>query len=95
MKSGKVFGILMAIAAMTVAPLLANVGSIFGYLQKMNGMYFIPIFAVVIIGMLSKRVPAIAAKVALIIGFAVIAFGYFIPIGSSEKGMVYITNHIH
>lgn len=78
-KSGKVFGWIMAATAMGVAPLLAKTGSIFGYLQKMNGIYFIPIFAVVVVGMLTKRVPAFAAKVALITGFALIAIGYFIP----------------
>jgi solute:Na+ symporter, SSS family len=78
-KSGKYFGIVMALVAMSVAPLLANTGSIFGYLQKMNGIYFIPILAVVIVGMLSRRVPPFAAKLGLVVGFLVIATGYFIP----------------
>lgn len=78
-KSGKVFGWIVAVVAMCLAPLLANTTSIFGYLQKMNGIYFIPIFAVVLMGMLTKRVPSIAAKVGLIVGFAVIAIGYFVP----------------
>ncbi len=78
-KSGKVFGWSVALAAMLIAPLLAKTESIFGYLQKMNGMYFIPIFAVVLVGMLSKRVPAKAARIALIAGFSIIAIGYFIP----------------
>ena len=63
---------------MIIAPLLANTTSIFGYLQKMNGMYFIPIFAVVLIGMMTKRVPAIAAKIGLLAGFIGIALGYFV-----------------
>ena len=42
-------------------------------------MYFIPIFAVVPIGMLTKRVPSIAAKIGLVAGFAAIAIGYFVP----------------
>jgi SSS family solute:Na+ symporter len=62
-----------------VAPLLMGQKSIFAYLQMMNGLYFIPIFAVVLVGVLSKRVPALAAKTALIFGFAAIAAGYFIP----------------
>ncbi len=78
-RSGKVFGWIVAVLAMGVAPLLANTTSIFGYLQKMNGMYFIPIFAVMLVGMLTKRVPAIAAKFGLIVGFALIAIGYFVP----------------
>jgi SSS family solute:Na+ symporter len=77
--SGKVFGWVIAITSMTVAPLLAGQESIFGYLQKMNGLYFIPIFAVVLVGMLSKRVPAAAANIALVLGFTTIALGYFVP----------------
>lgn len=78
-RSGKIFGWVVAIIAMAIAPLLANTTSIFGYLQKMNGMYFIPIFAVVLVGMVTRRVPAIAAKITLLVGFAVIAVGYFVP----------------
>ena len=78
-RSGKVFGWVVAVAAMSIAPLLANTTSIFAYLQKMNGMYFIPIFSVVLVGMLSKRVPPKAAKIALVAGFFIIAVGYFVP----------------
>jgi SSS family solute:Na+ symporter len=78
-RSGKVFGWIVAVAAMCIAPLLANTSSIFGYLQKMNGLYFVPIFAVVLGGMLTKRVPAKAAKIALVAGFITIATGYFVP----------------
>ncbi len=76
---GRIFGTVIALAAMTVAPLLAGQDSIFGYLQKMNGLYFIPIFSVVLIGMLNKRVPAWAANVCLVLGVSVIALGYFVP----------------
>lgn len=77
-KSGQLFGTIIAVAAMVVAPLLAGQESIFGYLQKMNGLYFIPIFAVVLTGMLNRRVPAWAANLSLIAGFAMIASGYFV-----------------
>ena len=78
-KSGKIFGWIIAVIAMLGAPLLIGQTSIFGYLQKMNGLYFIPIFAVVVVGMLTRRVPALAAKLALVVGFAAIALGYFVP----------------
>jgi solute:Na+ symporter, SSS family len=77
-RSGQVFGTFIAIVAMIVGPLLAGQDSIFGYLQKMNGLYFIPIFSVVLLGILDKRVPAWAANVALVAGFAAIAIGYFV-----------------
>jgi len=78
-RSGKTFGWAIAVFSMSLAPLLAGQASIFSYLQKMNGIYFIPIFAVVVVGMLTRRVPPLAAKIGLIAGFAVIAAGYFIP----------------
>ena len=78
-RSGKIFGWIMAIAAMTIAPLLAGQDSLFDYLQKMNAIYFMPILAVVLVGLLTKRVPPIAAKLALILGILVIAAGYFLP----------------
>ena len=81
-KSGKMFGIGIAIVSMLIAPMLAGQESIFGYLQKMNGIYFIPLFAVIVVGMLSKRVPALAAKVGMGIGFTVIPFCYFVPAGA-------------
>jgi len=87
-RSGKMFGWIIAGAAMCVAPLLANTTSIFAYLQKMNGLYFVPIFSVVLVGLLSKRVPPIAAKVALIVGFTVIACGYFVPLTDADAKIV-------
>ncbi len=77
-RSGKIFGWIVAVVAMSLAPLLAKTESIFGYLQKMNGMYFIPIFAVVLVGMLTRRAPPIAAKFGLVAGFVAIAVGYFV-----------------
>jgi SSS family solute:Na+ symporter len=78
-KAGKVFGWIMAITTMIIAPLLAGQESLFGYLQRMNAIYFIPILAVVIVGLLTKRVPAMAAKIALVGGCLLIAAGYFVP----------------
>ncbi|MCM2971061.1 solute:sodium symporter family transporter [Larsenimonas suaedae] len=78
-KSGKVFGWIVAIAAMIIAPLLAGQESIFVYLQKMNALYFIPILAVVAVGLLNRHVPAIAAKLGLILGCLVIFLVYFVP----------------
>ena len=72
------FGWIVAIASMCIAPLLAGQTSIFKYLQFMNGIYFIPIFAVVLVGMLTKRVPPLAAKLGLLVGFSIIPIGYFV-----------------
>ncbi len=96
-----IFGVLITVGSMLIAPMLepapvaegqiAGKG-IFDYLQKMNGMYFIPIFSVVVVGMLTKRVPPTAAKFGLIAGLAIIAAGYFIP---SLSGYVTAMHEFH
>ncbi len=67
-KYGKIFGVCLALAAMFIAPLIANAGSLFNYLQQINGIYSIPIFTIIVIGYLTKRVPAIAAKIGIVSG---------------------------
>lgn len=67
-KYGKTFGVILAITSMFIAPLIANAGSLFDYLQEINGLYSIPILTIIVIGYLTKRVPAIAAKIGLASG---------------------------
>ena len=50
---------------MIVAPFIANAGSVFEYLQEINGTYSIPILTIVVVGYLTKFVPAKAAKIGL------------------------------
>jgi len=67
-KYGKIFGICLALAAMFIAPMIANAGSLFNYLQQINGIYSIPILTIIVVGYVTKRVPAIAAKIGIISG---------------------------
>jgi solute:Na+ symporter, SSS family len=67
-KYGKAFGVVLAFASMFIAPLIANAGSLFAYLQEINGIYSIPILTIIIVGYTTKRVPAIAAKIGLVSG---------------------------
>lgn len=68
-KAGKSFGIILAILAMCIAPLIAYApDGLFGYLQKVNGCYSIPILTIIIVGYLTKYVPAIGAKIGIISG---------------------------
>ena len=77
-KAGKWFGLVIALGAMTLSPMLDSVGSIFKYLQNMNSIYFIPILAVVLVALLSRRAPEGAALVGLIGGVLLIGAGYFV-----------------
>lgn len=67
-KYGKIFGICLALAAMLIAPMIENAGSLFNYLQEINGIYSIPIFTIIVVGYLTKKVPAIAAKIGILSG---------------------------
>jgi SSS family solute:Na+ symporter len=78
--TGKKFGIGLAIASICIAPLLAQMESIFTYLQKVNGLYSVPIIGIFILGIATKHVPAIAAKIGMIIGMTAYAFFTFVNI---------------
>ncbi|MCM8536593.1 MAG: solute:sodium symporter family transporter [Lentisphaeraceae bacterium] len=94
---GKKFSWIIAISSMIIAPLLMGQTSIFGYLQKMNAIYFVPIFAVVIVGMLTKRVPAIAANIGMVFAFVVIIGVYFTGLGGiiDPKSDMFILHNFH
>jgi len=78
-KAGKSFGILLAILSMCIAPLIANApDGLFGYLQEVNGCYSIPILTIIVVGYLTKYVPAIAAKIAIISGVVLYSISQFI-----------------
>ena len=77
-KAGKSFGIFLAILSMIVAPFIANAGSVFEYLQEINGTYSIPILTIVVVGYLTKFVPAKAAKVGLLSGVILYSISQFL-----------------
>lgn len=78
-KAGKLFGILLAFLSMFIAPLIANAPQgLFGYLQEVNGCYNIPILTIIVVGYLTKRIPAIAAKVALFSGVILYSISQFV-----------------
>jgi len=78
-KAGKSFGILLAVFSMGIAPLIANAPhGLFGYLQEVNGCYSIPILTIILVGIFTKYVPAIAAKIAILSGVILYSISQFI-----------------
>ena len=66
-KAGKMFGLFLAIISMTIAPFIARApGGLFDYIQQSLGSLSTPILAVVFIGIATKYVPALGAKIVLI-----------------------------
>jgi len=74
-RSGKLCGALVAVFAMCTAPLLMGQESIFGYLQAMNAIYFIPLFSVILVGLIDRRASGRAATTTLLVSLAVMIVG--------------------
>ncbi len=78
-RAGKTFGTILAILAMFIAPFIANApAGLFGYLQEVNGCYSIPILTIIVIGFVTKYVPAKAAKIGLVSGVVLYSISQFI-----------------
>jgi SSS family solute:Na+ symporter len=70
-RAGKIFGGVLAVAAMSLAPLIVHAPEgLFTLMKKVGAVINIPIFAVVVMGVLTTRVHARAARIALFSGMA-------------------------
>lgn len=77
--AGKKFGAVLAVAAMTIAPFIANAPQgLFGYLQEVNGCYSIPILTIILVGIFTRRVPPVAAKIGLASGVGLYILSQFV-----------------
>lgn len=83
--AGKAVAVILAVFSMCVAPLIAKAPSgLFNYLQMVNGFYNVPIFTLIIFGMLNRRAPAWSAKITLVC--FIIAYGLTqIPFAGKES----------
>ena len=71
---GRVFGVLIAILSVAIAPFVMYApNGLFDLLQRLAGLFSVPIFTIVFMGYITKYVPAIAAKISL--AFFVVAYG--------------------
>ncbi len=78
-RAGKFFGAILAVASMTIAPFIANAPQgLFGYLQEVNGCYSIPILTIILVGIFTRRVPPLAAKVGLASGVGLYMISQFV-----------------
>jgi SSS family solute:Na+ symporter len=96
--SGRLCSIVLALAAMIVAPLIDTSGSLFNYLQKINATFFGPMLAVILLGFLTKRVSALAAKVALVFGpilFYLLVFTFNAQVQAFLQGAFGFTEDVH
>lgn len=65
-RAGKMFEIIVCLLAMCIAPFIAFARhGLYTYLQMVSGFFSVPIFTILVMGLLHKRMPAIAAKIGL------------------------------
>ncbi|MBB6126158.1 solute:sodium symporter family transporter [Mucilaginibacter lappiensis] len=70
----KRFEIIICLTAMLIAPFIIFVkNGFYTYVQIVNGFFNVPIFTIMFMGFVTKRVPAIAAKLGLL--FFIVAYG--------------------
>ena len=68
-KIGKLTTLILAIFSIIVAPIMANApDGLYQLLQKLNGIFFIPIASIMIAGFFTKSISAFAAKISLFVG---------------------------
>jgi len=66
-RTAKRFEIIICLAAMFIAPFIFFVkNGFYTYVQIVNGFFNVPIFTIMFIGFVTKRVPAVAAKIGLL-----------------------------
>ena len=87
-KSGRWCSAVVAVFAAIGAPLIfMGIDGIFGYFQKLNGVYFIPLLAVILVGMFNKWVNGPSATITIITGLLLMIWGTF-P-GSEVVGKIF------
>ena len=95
---GRACSIVLAVAAMLVAPLIDTTGSLYNYLQKVNATFFGPMLAVIFLGFLSKRISALAAKAALVVGpvlFYLLVFSFGDQVQAALKQAFALQDEVH
>lgn len=77
---GRVFGLFIAILSVGIAPFIMFApNGLFDLLQRLAGLFSVPIFTIVFMGYVTKRVPAMAAKVSLAVFVAAYGIVQFTP----------------
>jgi SSS family solute:Na+ symporter len=82
--SGQVCSFVVAVFAVIAAPtFFYGRDEIFGFFQKLNGVYFIPILAIMLVGLANRTVDGMSALVTLVVGLVAMLIGTFLS-GQTE-----------
>ncbi|MCY7921593.1 solute:sodium symporter family transporter [Bacillus spizizenii] len=65
-KTGRIFVAVLGLVSIVIAPFILYAPSgLYSYLQEMFGFFNVPILAAVVVGFFTKKVPALAVKIAI------------------------------
>ncbi|PZR28629.1 MAG: solute:sodium symporter family transporter [Citrobacter freundii] len=65
-RSGKTLQVLVTLAAICFSPYIMFFdGGFYNYLQKVSSFFSVPVFTIMVVGLLTKRVPPVAAKIGI------------------------------
>ena len=68
---GKIFGTILGLVSIFIAPYIANApNGLFEFMKKFMGFFNVPTLVIVLVGFFSKKIPPIAAKVAIFVFMA-------------------------
>jgi len=77
-RSGQLCSLLVGLFAVIAAPVFFHgQGGVFGFFQKLNGVYFIPLLAVLLVGMFNRWANGTSALITLFVGLVAMLIGTF------------------
>jgi SSS family solute:Na+ symporter len=90
LRAGKIFAVVICVAAILVSALLSDSAEgVFTLMKRIMAAFKLPLLAVVVMGMMTRRVPAWAAKASLVGG----VFTYFLLDWSLGRGNFGVSIH--
>jgi SSS family solute:Na+ symporter len=92
-KVATVFGASLTIVSFFIAPLLASISSIFGFLQQMNTIVSLPIVTIFFVGIATSMPDAFAAKVGFVVGVVTCGLGQLVT--NTDLGLASAPFHTH
>lgn len=95
--AGKICSLVVAIFAVVAAPLIfhGRPQGVFDFFQNLNGVYFIPLLAIILFGMFNKFANESSALITLILGVAAMVLGTFFSGGNDGWVTQYFGSSFH
>ena len=78
-RAARIFQVIISLAAILIAPyIMLFKGGFYAYIQKASSFFSIPVFTILIVGFVTKRVPPVDARIGLVFFVVVYALTQFV-----------------